>query len=80
MSKKKERSIKVNLSYQINGDIVTFFWSDSGKYQMMDLVKFQNYGLMKKAPWIWSNSSVEDNNNFHKRFKERLDEFYRLTG
>lgn len=77
---KKERSSKINLHYQVNDDIVTFFWSDSGRYQTMNLVKFQNYGLMKKAPWIWSDSSVAENSKFHKQFKERLDEFYRITG
>jgi len=131
MSKNKSRPDNVNLSYEIQGDVVIYYWSDQKykkcmtetvspwynrlynilnwtfnpkfyktnkpnicecvkrlftstytydswnvKQKSMDLVKFQNYGLMKTPPWVWNNSSVEENDKYHKQFKERLDKFY----
>ena len=50
-------------------------------YQTMDLIKFQNLGLMKAAPWIYNlHCDIKDTIKYHKQFKERLDRFYKEFG
>lgn len=77
---KKDKDDSVKLSYSVQNDTVTFRWSDQKSFKTVSLEKFQNAGLMKKAPWMYDvHCSATDTLKHHARFKEVLNNFYKET-